>query len=122
MTDEPASLPPLADVDPEAYEELIHLLREGVCSPHDFVPSCEERNRLVRTAEQLVVRGRCGCGDPVCRTYDFPGSQLITTVIDFEVADGLAFVLLDERRETIVCFERLFLSREPMLPHRDEDP
>lgn len=121
MTDAPAALPRLAEVDPEAYDELVHLLREGVCSPHDYVPSPEERDRLITVAEQLRVRKRCGCGDPVCRTYNFPGSQYVTSVIDFEVSDGMALVLLDEQGDTIVCFERLFLSRGPMRVHREED-
>lgn len=120
MTDEPAALPRLADVDPEAYEELIQLLGDGVCSPHHYVPSPEERNRLVAVAAQLRVRRRCGCGDPVCRTYGFPGSQYITRLIDFEVSDGMALVLL-EQADTIVCFERLFFSRGAMRVHREED-
>jgi hypothetical protein len=104
-----------ADVDPEAYAELIHLLHDGVANPNDTAPSPEERQRLVVIAEQLVVRRKCDCGDPVCRTYSFPGSQRITQVIDFQVRGGMALVLLDERGDNIVCFERLFLDRGPML-------
>jgi hypothetical protein len=103
-----------AEVDPEAYAELIHLLRDGVANPNHYVPSPEERQRLLAVAEQLVVRKKCACGDPVCRTYDFPGSQYVTIVIDFETSGGIALVLLDERGDNIVCFERLFLNRGSM--------
>jgi hypothetical protein len=103
-----------ADVDPEAYAELIDLLRDGVANPNDTVPSLEERQRLVLAAEHLVVRRKCDCGDPVCRTYDFPGSQRFTQVIDFKVRGGMALVFVDERGDNIVCFERLFLDRGPM--------
>jgi hypothetical protein len=104
-----------ADVDPVAYAELIHLLRDGVADPYDTVPTPEHRQWLVAAAEHLVVHRKCGCGDPVCGTYDFPGSQRITQVIEFDVGDGMALVLLDERGDNIVCFERLFLERGEML-------
>ncbi|HEY8315209.1 MAG TPA: hypothetical protein VIG51_13690 [Candidatus Baltobacteraceae bacterium] len=61
----------LFQADPELFKETLHLLKVGRTSVHAHVLADDERAVVRRRLSSAVIRERCECSQPDCRTYRF---------------------------------------------------
>jgi hypothetical protein len=96
------------DADPETFAELQNFISTGEqrLRPGVVVLNASERQALLSASAILRVTGRCECGDPECKSYEFASSDEQGRPIQFEAGVGIAVVFVSSDGD-ILSFERI---------------